>query len=175
MSGPSPTERFGAVVLPHLGDALALARWLTGNSHDAEDVVQEACIKALRGIDTFAGGSARAWFLTVVRNACFTWLARNRPRDLVLVGGLNELDEEAGASEGMESPEAAVIAKADAAALERAIAALPTHLREIVVLRDINGLGYRDIAAILSVPIGTVMSRLSRARGQLMRDLGGPR
>ena len=161
------------MVLPHLGDALALARWLTGNSHDAEDVVQEACIKALRGIDTFMGGNARAWLLTIVRNACFTWLARNRPRDLVLVGGLTELDETAGIGEQAENPEAAVIAKADAAALERAIAALSVPLREIVVLRDINGLGYRDIATVLAVPIGTVMSRLSRARSQLMRDLGG--
>jgi RNA polymerase sigma-70 factor (ECF subfamily) len=174
VSDPAST-RFAEVVLPHLGDALALARWLTGNAHDAEDVVQEACVKALGGIRNYAGGSARAWLLAIVRNCCFTWLARNRPRDLVLLGGPAELDEAAGATDDALSPEAAAIAVADAAALERGLAALPPPWREVIVLREINGLGYREIATILAVPIGTVMSRLSRARSQLIRDLGALR
>ena len=176
LSGKVTAERFGEVVLPHLADALSLARWLTGNSHDAEDVVQEACLKALAGIETYAGGNARAWLLTIVRNASYTWLSRNRPRDLVVVGDLADLDELAvvreTAATTTDSPEAALIAKADTAALEAAIAGLPHPFREALVLRDINGLGYREIATVLGVPIGTVMSRLSRARGLLLSGLG---
>ena len=176
-SRPS-AERFREVVLPHLADALALARWLTGNAHDAEDVVQDACMKALAGIATYAGGNARAWLLTIVRHACFTWLARNRPRDLVLVGDMADLEGSGVGSlreDGIETPEAALIAKADAAALEAAIAALPHLFREILVLRDINGLSYREIATMLAVPLGTVMSRLSRARTLLIREIGSNR
>lgn len=172
----SSDERFGEVVLPHLADAFAFARWLTGNAADAEDVVQEACLKAYAGIDTYAGGSARAWLLTIVRNASYTWLAKNRPRSLVVVGDLADLDElatsrESGAADP-DGPEAALIAKADTAALEAAISSLPHPFREILVLRDINGLSYREIAAMLGLPLGTVMSRLSRARGLLMSELG---
>lgn len=171
----SSDERFGEVVLPHLADALGLARWLTGNAVDAEDVVQDACLKAYAGIDTYAGGSARAWLLTIVRNASYTWLAKNRPRSLVVAGDLADLDElSAGREAGAEpdGPEAALIAKADAAALEAAISSLPHPFREVLVLRDINGLAYREIAAMLGLPLGTVMSRLSRARGLLMSELG---
>jgi RNA polymerase sigma-70 factor (ECF subfamily) len=170
-------ERFREVVVPHLADALALARWLTGNMTDAEDVVQEACLKAHAGIDTWQGVNARAWLLTIVRRACYTWLARNRPRHLVAVGGLADLDELADGQAGTaeDSPEAALIEKTDTAALEAAIAALPLAFREVVVLRDVNGLGYREIATMLAIPIGTVMSRLSRARGLLMAQLRGPR
>lgn len=171
--------RFSQVVMPHLGDALALARWLTGSAADAEDVVQDACMKAYAGIGGYAGGNARAWLLTIVRNASYTWLARNRPRGIVAVGDLNDLDDMSAGhrepSPGDDSPEAKLIAKADLAALEIAIAALPEPFRETLVLRDINGLSYRDIAAMLDVPIGTVMSRLARARGQLMSDLGRAR
>lgn len=171
--------RFSQVVMPHLGDALALARWLTGSAADAEDVVQDACVKAYAGIGGYAGGNARAWLLTIVRNASYTWLARNRPRDIVAVGDLNDLDDMSAEyrdhSPDKDSPEASLIAKADLAALERAIATLPEPFRETLVLRDINGLSYREIADMLDVPIGTVMSRLARARGQLMSDLGRAR
>jgi RNA polymerase sigma factor (sigma-70 family) len=179
LSGKVPAERFGEVVLPHLVDAMSLARWLTGNAADAEDVVQEACLKAHAGIGTYAGGNARAWLLTIVRNVSYTWLARNRPRNLVVAGDLADLDELSGTREidaaRADSPEAALIAKTDTAALEAAIAALPHPFREVLVLRDVNGLNYREIAAMLGVPIGTVMSRLSRARGVLTVRLGGQR
>jgi RNA polymerase sigma-70 factor, ECF subfamily len=167
-------ERFGEVVVPHLGDALSLARWLTGNAADAEDVVQEACLKAHAGIAGYAGGNARAWLLAIVRNASYTWLARNRPRGVVAVGDLADLDDVAAAPDSdADSPEAALIAKADTAAVEAAIARLPQPFRETLVLRDINGLSYREIATMLGVPQGTVMSRLARARGLLVSDLGG--
>ena len=176
MSERALAERFKEVVLPHLGDALALARWLTGDAADAEDVVQDACIKAHAGISGYAGGNPRAWLLTIVRNTSYTWLARNRPRAVVAVGDLNDLDDMS-AARGVdfpdaESPEASLIAKADTAALEAAIAALPEPFRETLVLRDINGLSYREISAMVGVPIGTVMSRLARARSKLMTDLG---
>ncbi|WP_446720902.1 sigma-70 family RNA polymerase sigma factor [Mesorhizobium sp. 131-2-1] len=166
-------ERFGEVVLPHLGDALSLARWLTGNAADAEDVVQEACLKAHAGIAGYAGGNARAWLLAIVRNASYSWMARNRPRGVVAVGDLADLDDVAlPPDSAADSPEAALIAKADTAAVEAAIARLPQPFRETLVLRDINGLSYREIATMLGVPQGTVMSRLARARGLLMSDLG---
>ncbi|MEP9374893.1 sigma-70 family RNA polymerase sigma factor [Mesorhizobium sp. KR1-2] len=179
LGSKSPSERFGEVVLPHLADALALARWLTGNVDDAEDVVQEACLKAFAGIETYAGGNARAWLLTIVRNVFYTWLARNRPRGLVITGDLADLDELSAAPEAgvadPDGPEAELIAKADTAALEAAISRLPPPFREVLVLRDVNGLSYREIAAMLGLPLGTVMSRLSRARGLLMSELGSER
>ncbi|MGH6822708.1 MAG: sigma-70 family RNA polymerase sigma factor [Methylocella sp.] len=162
-------EHFAAVVMPHLDDAYALARWLTGNGTDAEDIVQDACLRALRGLDRYSGGSARAWLLAITRNTAFTWLARNRPKALVITEDIENLTPADGAT-----PEEALIAKADAAAIERAIAALPPPFMETLVLRDINGLSYRDIAEITGVPLGTVMSRLARARGLLMAALGRP-
>ncbi|WFP64631.1 sigma-70 family RNA polymerase sigma factor [Mesorhizobium sp. WSM4904] len=164
--------RFAEVVLPHLSDALSLARWLTGNAADAEDVVQEACLKAHAGIAGFAGGNPRAWLLAIVRNASYTWMARNRPRAVVAVGDLADLDD-VSPPDSSDSPEAALIAKANSAAIEAAIARLPEAFRETLVLRDINGLSYREIAAMLGVPQGTVMSRLARARSLLMTDIGG--
>ncbi|MBZ9796273.1 sigma-70 family RNA polymerase sigma factor [Mesorhizobium sp. ES1-4] len=176
MSERALAERFNQVVVPHLADALALARWLTGNAADAEDVVQDACVKAHAGISGYAGGNARAWLLTIVRNTSYTWMARNRPRAVMAVGDLGDLDDMAAAHgtsrPDEDGPEAGLIARADTAALQAAIAALPRPFRETLVLRDINGLGYRDIAAMLDVPMGTVMSRLARARGLLASELG---
>ena len=162
-------EHFTAVVMPHLDDAYALARWLSGNSADSEDIVQEACVRALRGLDRYAGGSARAWLLAITRNTTFTWLARNRPKALVMTEDIENLAP----ADAAVTPEEALIAKAGAAAIELAIAALPPPFKETLVLRDINGLSYRDIAEITGVPLGTVMSRLARARGLLMAALGG--
>jgi RNA polymerase sigma factor (sigma-70 family) len=166
----SSDEHFASVVMPHLDDAYALARWLTGNSADAEDIVQEACLRALRGLDRYAGGNARAWLLTITRNAAFTWLARNRPKALVVTEDIEALAP----ADGAPTPEVALIEKANAAAIEFAIGALPPPFKETLVLRDINGLSYHEIADIIGVPLGTVMSRLARARGLLMADLGRP-
>lgn len=161
--------------MPHLGDALALARWLTGSRHDAEDVVQEACIRALAGLETYQERGAKPWLLAIVRNTCFTWLAKNRPKALVTVGTLSDVDEaeaQSAAREAEPGPEAALIKKADEAAIQAAIEAVPHPFREVLVLRDVNGLSYKEIAAMLAAPIGTVMSRLARGRALLAAQLG---
>jgi RNA polymerase sigma-70 factor (ECF subfamily) len=164
--------RFRRVVLPHLSDAYALARWLTGNATDADDVVQEACLRAFRGIDGFAGGNARAWLLTITRHAAFTWLSKNRSAAMVGVDDLEEVErkelDRGSPMERAETPEAALIAKVDAHRLETAIAQLPLPFREALVLRDVQGLDYREIALVIKAPIGTVMSRLARARSRVM-------
>ena len=175
VSGEDEKALFARVVLPHLGDAFALARWLTGDRTDAEDVVQDACLRALRGIAGFSGGNARAWVLTIVRHTAYTWLGKNRPAALVVTDDLEAVERAAfsrgggGGSEAAdETPEAALIAKAEAARLEAAIQKLPPPFRETLVLRDLQGLDYKEIAKVTGVPIGTVMSRLARARQRLM-------
>src|SRR5262244_1451123 len=169
--------RFASVVLPHLADAYALARWLTGDRADAEDVVQEACLRAFRGIGGFAGVNARAWLLTIVRHAAYTWLGKNRSAALVMVDDLEAVEQKQASGgttpeQGTQTPEAALIAKADAQRLEAAIAELPVPFRETLVLRDVQGLDYREIAEVTKVPIGTVMSRLARARRRLIERIG---
>jgi RNA polymerase sigma factor (sigma-70 family) len=169
--------RFASVVLPHLADAYALARWLTGNRADAEDVVQEACLRAFRGISGFTGLNARAWLLTIVRHAAYTWLGKNRSASLLMVDDLEAVEQQqtrAGAvlEPAPETPEATLIAKADAAFLETAIAELPLPFRDTLVPRDVQGLDYREIAEVTKVPIGTVMSRLARARQRLIARIG---
>jgi RNA polymerase sigma-70 factor (ECF subfamily) len=167
--------RFTNVVLPHLGDAYALARWLARNDSDAEDIVQEACLRAFRGIGGFADINPRAWLLSIVRNTAYTWFKRHRDPKLVAVDSIEEVERvDAGIdwASAPASPEAALIERADSARLEAAIAALPIEFRETLVLRDIEGLDYRTIAEITAVPIGTVMSRLARARRRLMVQLG---
>ena len=171
--------RFASVVLPHLADAYALARWLTGDRADAEDVVQEACLRAFRGIGGFAGVNARAWLLTIVRHAAYTWLGKNRSASLVMVDDLEALEQKrssAGAAfeQAPQTPEAELIAKADARRLEAAIAERPVPFRETLVLRDVQGLDYREISEVTKVPIGTVMSRLARGREWLKRRLATP-
>ncbi len=169
--------RFANVVLPHLGDAYALARWLARNEADAEDIVQEACLRAFRGIAGFGNVNARGWVLSIVRNTAYTWLKRHRDPKLVAVDNVEDV-EQAGAGAGIDgasapaTPEAALIERADAARLESAIADLPIEFRETLVLRDVEGLDYRTIAEITGVPIGTVMSRLARARRRLMTQIG---
>lgn len=162
-------QRFDEVVLPHLGDALSLARWLSGSVADGEDVVQEAAIRAYTAIGSFRDGSPKAWFLTIVRNTAFSWLRKNRPRALLVTD--DDTMFERAQDEG-PSPEAALISKADTKTVQDAIAALPLAYREIIVLREIDELSYREIAEVTGLPIGTVMSRLSRARGLLLERLG---
>jgi RNA polymerase sigma factor (sigma-70 family) len=175
MGSEDDQARFASVVLPHLADAYALARWLTGDRADAEDVVQEACLRAFRGIGGFAGINARAWLLTIVRHAAYAWLGKNRSAALVMVDDLEAVEHKqasgAAPDSGPQTPEAALIAKADAARLEAAIAELPVPFRETLVLRDVQGLDYREIAEVTKVPIGTVMSRLARARRRLIERI----
>ena len=166
MNGEDDQARFARVVLPHLADAYALARWLTGNGTDAEDVVQDACLRAFRGIAGFKGGNARAWVLTIVRHTAYTWLGKNRPTMIVVTDDV-EAVEGAEIASGDAEAEIEMIAKADAARLQAAIEKLPPPFRETLVLRDLQGLDYREIAKVTGVPIGTVMSRLARARRRL--------
>jgi len=157
--------------MPHLASALSLARWLTGNATDAEDVVQEAAIRAYRNVEALRDGQPRAWLLTITRNTAFTWLAKNRPKTL-LVTDDEKVFEQAEAHMFCVpqdlNAETEMIARADAAFLQREIAALPMVYREVLVLREIEGMGYREIGEMLSIPLGTVMSRLSRARALLI-------
>jgi len=170
--GQDDHARFARLVLPHLGDAYSLARWITGNRADAEDVVQEASLRAFRAISN-VDANPRAWMLTIVRNTAFTWLRKNRPAVLIAVEDLEEVEHArpATAAVDAETPETTLIAKADSAQLAAAIATLPTAFREAVVLRDIHGLSYREIADVTGVPIGTVMSRLARGRDRLIERL----
>jgi RNA polymerase sigma-70 factor (ECF subfamily) len=159
--------------MPHINEAYRLAHWLTGNRTDAEDVVQDASMRAFRAIRNYAGGSARSWVLSIVRNTAYSWLRKNRPTAVVTVEDLEavELEQTNPGDRDGDNPEAALIAKADADQLRAAIAALPTAFRETLVLRDIEGLDYREIAQATEVPIGTVMSRLARARQRLITVL----
>ncbi len=170
MNGPDDQTRFARVVLPHLAEAYALARWLTGNGSDAEDVVQDACLRAFRGIAGFREGNARAWVLTIVRHTAYSWLGKNRPATLVVTDDVEGV-EGAEITSGDAAAETEMIAKADAARLQAAIQKLPPPFRETLVLRDLHGLDYRQIAKVTGVPIGTVMSRLARARRRLMTTI----
>jgi RNA polymerase sigma-70 factor (ECF subfamily) len=168
-------NRFAEVFLPHLDDAFRLARWISGSRADAEDIVQEASLRAFKGIRNFSGGSTRAWTLTIVRNASYSWLAKNRPSTVVLTEDLDQRareEMERGTGDGdVPTPEAALIAKMEAEEVRNAVAALPLPFREIIVLREIHDLDYRSIAEIIKVPIGTVMSRLARARKLILATL----
>ena len=163
------------MVLPHLASALSPARWLTGNATDAEDVVQDAAIRAFRSIDTLRDGQPRAWLLSIVRNTTFTWLAKNRPKTLLVTNDekiFEQAEAHIFATPQDRSAETELIAKADVDLLQREIAALPLSYREVLVLREFEGMNYRDIAALMSIPVGTVMSRLSRARAVLIENIG---
>jgi RNA polymerase sigma-70 factor, ECF subfamily len=156
-------RRFDVAVLPHLDRGYALARWLVRDPAEAEDVVQDACIRALRFIDGWGGDANRAWFLAIVRNAAYDALARRGTRAEM---PLDEADLAAGAADG--TPETALLAAADAKLLNRLVEELPPLFREVIVLREVEDLPYRDIARVIDVPVGTVMSRLARARARLL-------
>jgi len=164
----SDERRFAAVVLPYLADAYGLARRLTRNSADSHDVVQEACLRALHGIGNFAGGDARAWVLTIVRRTAYDWLKINRPAAIVLVEDLEDLQGTPVPALDCPTAESRLIDSEDEALLQNAIAALPAHYRQILALRHLQGLTYREIAMLTGISIGTVMSRLSRARRHLI-------
>jgi RNA polymerase sigma-70 factor, ECF subfamily len=167
--------RFRSVVLPHLDAAYNFAYWLTGNRTDAEDVVQDASLRAFRAIRGFSGGNTRAWVLRIVRNNAYDWLRENRPATVSTVEDLEAVEAEH-AKPGDPDAEArgtALIAKSNAEQICAAIAALPAPFRETLVLRDIEGLDYSEIAEATDAPIGSVMSRLAQARGRLITTIGG--
>jgi RNA polymerase sigma factor (sigma-70 family) len=168
LKGADERERFEQALLPHMDAAYNLARWLTRSDHDAEDLVQAAYLRALR----FFGGSNmtnnRAWLLTIVRNTCYTWLDQNRAR-----GTTRTLDEEIhGVASDAMDPERQLLRKDQKQTVRRAVEELPPELREVIVLREMEGLSYKEIAAIAEIPQGTVMSRLARARERLRLRLG---
>ncbi len=165
MSENEQQARFEQLVLPHLDAAYNLARWLAGNDHDAKDIAQEACMRAFRFVGGCRNSDGRAWLLTIVRNTAFSWLKKNRPRSIVSIEE-NEFPE-------IEDQNAATVSfhSADTEALRAELELLPVEFREVLVLRELEGLSYKEIAEVAEVPIGTVMSRLARARRQLQSAL----
>jgi RNA polymerase sigma-70 factor (ECF subfamily) len=161
LSSQETTSKFESAVLEHLDAGYNLARWLVRDDQDAQDVVQEACLRAMRGYESFRGADFRAWFLTIVRNMSFTWLRRNKDSQSL------EMAAEIAADPQVYDPAEIALRAADAELVRRAIAQLPVALREAVVLREMEGMSYKEIGKIAGVPIGTVMSRLARGRTQL--------
>ena len=163
--------RFEALVLPHLDAAFNLARWLLRSGADAEDVAQEAMLRSYRFFSGFHGGDVRAWLLQIVRNTCYSWLEKNRHGK-----DMTEFDEEThgpASPNPSPNPEALAIAGDDRERLTAALETLPARFREVLVLRELEGCSYKEIATITAIPIGTVMSTLSRARRQLQLALVG--
>jgi RNA polymerase sigma-70 factor (ECF subfamily) len=167
LTGTNQRERFERAMLPHLDAAHNLARWLTGSVHDAEDVVQDAFVRALTFFDSFRGEDGRGWLLTIVRNTCYDWLRKNRRSTLVAV----EQEELEAAPDASPSPEAEQLRKADGRMLQAGLEALPVEYREALVLRELEGMSYRQIAQVTGTPMGTVMSRLARGRKRLEKVL----
>ncbi len=165
-----PAE-FERVILPHLDAAHNLARWLTRSDQDAEDVVQEACLRAFKFFGGYKGGDSRAWLLMIVRNTCYTWLRKNRA-----TYAFDALDPEIlGATCECADPEELVLSNVDRQVLHQAVEELPVEFREVLVLRELENLSYKEIAYVANLPLGTVMSRLARARKLLERSLTGER
>jgi len=157
---------FEESVMPHLNAAYNLARWLTRDEHDAEDLVQESYLRAFRSFETFEGRDPKAWLLTVVRNACFTWLKKKGQHAI-------EFDEQIHSVDDVPDAEAALLNQAALGSLNDCLEALPLEFREAIVLRELGELSYKEIADIACVPVGTVMSRLARARKRLRQCLEG--
>jgi len=174
---PALDETFDDVVLPHLGAAYRLARWLVRDQHDAEDVVQEASLRAFRYFRTFTGGNGRAWFLRIVRNTCSGWRGHH------LEALADPFDEEQHSyPRAADDPERLLLQTDDVTLIERAMSTLPKRFRDVLVLRELEGLSYRELADGMGIPIGTVMSSLSRARRALrgaldneLKQIGRPK
>ena len=162
---PQDKDRFELLVVPHLDGAVNLARWLLRNPADAEDVAQEAMLRAYRFFGQFRGGDARAWLLQIVRNSCYTWLEKHRPMEL-----MTEFDEELHVKPSA-NPETLAAQADDRERLMRALESLPPRSREVLVLRELEECSYKEIAEITGIPMGTVMSTLSRAREKLQQTL----
>jgi len=160
--------RFEALALPHLDAAFNLARWLARDDQDASDIVQDAFLRAFDAFDGLRGDNARPWLLAIVRNTCFSWLARNRPGALHV-----PYDEEMHAQADIEAdPERLALGAEERGRIDAALGRLPLEFREAIVLRELEELSYKEIAAVLAIPIGTVMSRLARGRRLLAQFLG---
>ncbi len=159
--------RFEQIILPHLDAAYNLARWLTRNDQDAQDMVQEACLRAFRFFSGFRGGDSRVWLLTIVRNTCYTWLQQQRREELT-IPFQEELHDV-----GVEdlNPEVLYLRRINQQNIRNAMEELPVEYREVMILRELEELSYREISAIAQIPLGTVMSRLARARQRLQRYL----
>lgn len=154
---------FEQLILPHLDAAYNLARWLTHNDQDAQDMVQDACLRAFRFLPSFRGSNSRVWLLTIVRNTCYTWLQQRRQDELT-----TPFDEEIHDIESDAlNPEVLHLKRIEHDKIKESLESLPVEYREVIVLRELEGLSYKDISAIVHVPLGTVMSRLARARRQL--------
>src|SRR3984957_7504516 len=165
--GPAQTGTFEQFMLPPLDAASTLARWVVRNTHDAEDVVQEAYLRAFKFFGGYQGGDARAWMLKIVRNTSYSFLEKNRPADLA-----EEFDEKIHTSTtGQTGAEAALLQSADSRMLHKALDELPVNFREVLVLRELEDMSYKEIAEVKGVPMGTVMSSLARARTQLREQL----
>ena len=165
----SLVQKFEAAAMPHLGAAYNLARWLTRDDTDAEDVVQEAYLRAFRFFGSFHGGDGRPWLLAIVRNTCYTWMQHNRSPELSV-----PLDDELHEIESKDlNPEALLVQQADTLLVRQALEELPAEFREVIVLRELEGLSYKQIADVAEIPVGTVMSRLARARKRLQQILKG--
>ena len=155
--------RFEQIVIPHLDAAYNLARWLMRNQQDAEDAVQEAYLRAFRFFDNFEGGDGRAWLLAIVRNVCRTSFQRAGAREAT-----TEFDEQQhSAGAASTGPEERLLKQVDIESVRSCIEALPPDYREVVILRELEELSYKEIADAVAAPLGTVMSRLSRARARL--------
>jgi RNA polymerase sigma-70 factor (ECF subfamily) len=166
-SAPNVPSSFDHLMLPHLDAAYNLARWLLRNDHDAQDAVQEACVRAWRAFDRFRGGDGRAWFLTIVRNVCYTHLRQIRREP-----ALEEFSDDAhGTADNSAETKALEWRETKSELLRQALERLPAEFREVIVLHEIEGLAYREISAVAEIPLGTVMSRLARARQKLQVEL----
>ena len=173
MSNPTAERRFREIVPPLLDDAYSLAKWLSQSPTDAEDIVQDAALRALQALSTVSVDRPKPWFLAIVRNAAMTFIARNRPKTVAYAGDMADLDalDLHERDDAAPDPEQALIGTEDGERLRGAIAALPSPFLETLVMRDLNGLSYREIAEATEAPVGTVMSRLARARAMLAKTL----
>ena len=169
MGNKADVKRFEELIRPHMKAAYNLARWLTGSDSAAQDVVQESCLRAFRFLHRFSGGNSRAWLLAIVRNQSYTWLKAASGNKWVAIG--DEIPEDDRALGHEETPELAAMKSEDSAFLSRALELLLPQFREVIILKELEDMAYKDIATVADIPLGTVMSRLSRARAALKTEL----